>query len=325
VKTAAVASGERVGRAGILLRLREGSPAPVGSPPPGGGSGSVSGGTIATGEWPRAQRFLSHRPCAERSRLRPAGGHWRLRAGGGPSDYPSPSGAATRRQCKAALRATSTATRPALVTVDRQSFRTCASLRFVLRTCTAPACQTPTLHVNQTARSQGARVEPMTYDSAEPDGRTERSSAHAGAASKSGLVLPPECRPRPRRPSPAPCLGIDKFSICSIDENDPAGRTARRDRAAARWAARVTVRPPQTAERSVNSSRRGAVQPGFRQKKQKILAQSAMARGAPERSRTVRYGTVLSQGERRRARAVGGHARHAAPRRSRPGRSKKRC
>jgi hypothetical protein len=68
---------------------------------------------------------------AARSRLRPAGGLWRLHAGGGPSDCPSPSGAATRRQCKAAMRETSTATRPALVSVDPQSSRTCASLQFV--------------------------------------------------------------------------------------------------------------------------------------------------------------------------------------------------
>jgi hypothetical protein len=65
----------------------------------------------------------------EPSRLRPAGGLWRLHAGGGSSDCPSPSGAATRRQCKAALGATSTATWPDLVTVDPQSFRTCASLQ----------------------------------------------------------------------------------------------------------------------------------------------------------------------------------------------------
>jgi hypothetical protein len=75
---------------------------------------------------------------AARSRLRPAGGLWRLRAGGGPSDCPLFSGAATRRQCKAALRETSTATRPTKVTVDRQSFRTRASLPSPFGLCTAP-------------------------------------------------------------------------------------------------------------------------------------------------------------------------------------------
>jgi hypothetical protein len=76
---------------------------------------------------------------AARSRLRPAGGLRRLRAGGGPSDCPLLSGAATRRQCKAVLRVMSTATRLVLVTDDRRSFRTCASLYFIFRPCIAPS------------------------------------------------------------------------------------------------------------------------------------------------------------------------------------------
>jgi hypothetical protein len=89
---------------------------------------------------------------AERSRLRPAGGPWRLHAGGGPSDYPFLSGAATRRQCKAALREMRTATWPALVSVDPQSIRICASLQFVVWTCLAPARRTQLFHVDQNSR-----------------------------------------------------------------------------------------------------------------------------------------------------------------------------
>jgi hypothetical protein len=89
---------------------------------------------------------------AERSRLRPAGGHGRLHASGGPSDYPSLSGAATRGQCQATLRATSNATRPAPVNVDRQSFRT-LRLSTVRPLDLLPARHTQTLHVNRTVQA----------------------------------------------------------------------------------------------------------------------------------------------------------------------------
>jgi hypothetical protein len=99
-----------------------------------------------------------HSVDAVRSRRRPASALRRLPAGGGPSDHPTRPGAAMRRQCQAALRVASTATRLARVTVDPRPSTFLASHASPLRRA-LPPLRTPTsprrrkLHFNAWRRS----------------------------------------------------------------------------------------------------------------------------------------------------------------------------